>query len=176
MPLRGHIIETAHGAAGSAPGDSPGAMRYPRRIACPNPPPMLAQSLLLASCSIFLALGTAHLLMTFFSRKFSPREAELESQMREVSPRLTRQTTMWNAWVGFNASHSLGVILFGLFYGDLALRQADLLLHDRFLGGLGAVVLGSYLLLAWRYWFSTPLLGVSLASLLYAGGFLAARF
>jgi hypothetical protein len=136
---------------------------------------MLAQSLLLASCAIVLALGTAHLLMTFFSRQFSPREPALESHMRDVSPRLTGQTTMWKAWVGFNASHSLGVILFGLVYGDLALRQGELLLHDRFLGSLGAVVLGSYLALAWRYWFSAPLLGVSLASLLYAGGFLAAR-
>ncbi len=29
--------------------------------------------------------------------------------MQQVSPVITRQTTMWKAWVGFNASHSYGL-------------------------------------------------------------------
>ena len=27
---------------------------------------------------------------------------------------ITPQTTLWRAWIGFNASHSLAAILFGL--------------------------------------------------------------
>jgi hypothetical protein len=29
--------------------------------------------------------------------------------------RLTRRTDMWRAWVGFNLSHGLGVVVFALF-------------------------------------------------------------
>jgi hypothetical protein len=32
---------------------------------------------------------------------------------------------MWKAWVGFNASHSYGAILFGLVYGYLASMSSE---------------------------------------------------
>ena len=37
--------------------------------------------------------------------------------------RHTKETTMWRCWVGFNASHSMGLILFGLAFGYLALAH-----------------------------------------------------
>lgn len=136
----------------------------------------LPQALVLAGCALLLLFGLAHLLFTFSGDRLRPREPALESHMRNGHMQLTRQTTVWRAWIGFNASHSLGIILFSTLYGYLALRHADLLFHSRFLGLAGAAVLGSYLVLAWKYWFSTPLLGVTVASLLYAGAFLAVRW
>ena len=87
--------------------------------------------------------------------------------MREVSPVLTRQTTMWAAWVGFNASHSLGAMLFGLVYGYLAGFHLPFLLQSRFLVGLGALFLLSLMVLARCYWFRIPLVGVALSMVLY---------
>ncbi|HWY24383.1 MAG TPA: hypothetical protein VNX47_05655 [Nevskia sp.] len=136
----------------------------------------LPRCLMLASTAVMLLLGTAHLLLTFYSHEFRPRDTVLESHMRDTSPRLSNQFSMWNAWVGYNASHSLGAIVFAVLYGYFALCHAELLFHGRFLGLFGSVVLGSYLALAWKYWFSSPLLGITLASLLYAGAFFAARF
>lgn len=136
---------------------------------------MLAQSLLLAACALLLVFGLAHLLYTYSGDKLRPRDLSLESHMRDTHMHITRQTSVWRAWIGFNASHSLGIILFSVLYGWLAWRQPDLLFHGRFLGLVGAAVLFSYLVLAWKYWFSVPLLGVSVASLLYAGAFYAAR-
>jgi hypothetical protein len=46
---------------------------------------------------------------------------------------LTRQTTMWRAWIGFNASHSMGAVFFGLVYGYLALLHVELLFRSPFL-------------------------------------------
>jgi len=74
---------------------------------------MTSQALITASAAIILTLGLLHLLYTFRGPKLQPREAALETQMTSVSPVITRQTTMWKAWVGFNGSHSYGAILFG---------------------------------------------------------------
>lgn len=136
----------------------------------------LPQGLLLAGSAILPLFGVMHLLYTYAGSKLRPRDLALESHMRDSHMHITRQTTVWRAWIGFNASHSLGLVLFGLLYGWFALRQPELVFHSRFLGLLGAAVLGSYLVLAWKYWFSVPLLGVSAASLLYAGAFLATHW
>lgn len=131
---------------------------------------MSAQLLIALSAAIVLVLGLLHLFFTFFGTRFQPRDAALGEQMKVVSPRITGQTSMWRAWVGFNASHSLGAMLFGLIYGYLALSQPLLLQHSSFLLGLGALFLASLLLLARRYWFRVPLIGISCALVLYLSG------
>lgn len=132
---------------------------------------MLSQTLITISASIFLLLGTMHLIYTFTSRKFSPRDADLETQMQLVAPRISRQTTMWRAWTGFNASHSLGAMLFGLIYAYLAIFQFALLSHSLFLAVLGGAFILSFLLLAKLYWFRIPLLGIGISLLFYLLGF-----
>ena len=87
-----------------------------------------APGLIFASTLIIFLLGTAHLVLTFRGQLLHPHDAELEAQMRIASPNLTRETTMWKAWVGFNASHSFGALLFSLIYGYLALTQT--IWHD----------------------------------------------
>jgi len=73
---------------------------------------------------------------------------------------------MWRCWVGFNASHSMGLILFGLIFGFLALAHGQLLFRSPFLLVVGLVVLGGFVVLSKVYWFSAPFTGtgISLAS------------
>ncbi|MGE3348474.1 MAG: hypothetical protein AB7I35_13665 [Ramlibacter sp.] len=130
-------------------------------------PPSNAALLLAASALIVLALGLVHLLYTFSGDKFEPRDAALKAGMQTGVLRLTRETTVWKAWIGFNASHSYGAILFGLVWGYLALAQPAFLLGSTFLLALGGVLLVGYAHLAWRYWFSIPFRGMVLASALY---------
>jgi hypothetical protein len=127
----------------------------------------LASALVCASAAIIAFLGAAHLLFTFYGPKLRPREAALEGQMQAVSPGLTRQTTMWRAWIGFNASHSVGALLFGLVYGYLAVQHGPMLFESTFLKVLGVAVLASYVMLAKAYWFHIPLRGAALALALY---------
>jgi hypothetical protein len=87
--------------------------------------------------------------------------------MQEVSPVITRETTMWKAWVGFNASHSYGAILFGAVYGYLSLAQGAFLFQSTFLLSLGLLLLGGYAFLGKRYWFSVPFRGILLATVFY---------
>jgi hypothetical protein len=129
--------------------------------------------LIAASASIALALGIAHLVFTFFGPKLRPRDPALEARMKEVSPVITSQSTMWKLWIGFNASHSCSAILFGSLYGYLALVQPAVLFHSSFLAICGGLFLLVYLILAKKYWFSTPFRWVVVASILYTAGFVA---
>lgn len=133
-----------------------------------------ARALVAASAAIVLLLGLVHLDYTFFTRKLSPRDDALERDMRQVSPRLTSQTTMWKAWVGFNASHSLSAILFGATYAYLSLFAWSLLVGSAFFLGLGIAFFVSYFLLAKLYWFRRPLIGIAIAGLLYVLGIVIA--
>jgi len=73
-------------------------------------PPLLVA----ASATIILALGMLHLLYTFRGTKLLPRDPDLQARMSEVSPVITRETTMWKCWIGFNASHVLATTLYVL--------------------------------------------------------------
>jgi hypothetical protein len=133
----------------------------------------LASILIAASGAILLALGLIHVFITYAGRLLLPRDRALRERMEAVSPVISRDTTMWRAWQGFNASHGLGVMLFGVVYIDLALRNTDLLARDVVLQGIGLAWLLAWVLLAVRHWFNVPQAGTVLATLLYAAGLVA---
>lgn len=123
--------------------------------------------LIVIGSSIFLILGSIHLFYTFFTGKFTPRNSVAEQEMKNTSPVLTRQTTVWNAWVGFNASHSLGAIFLGL-VNILLITQYFSVAHDSLM--LQIINLSTilfYLFLAKRYWFKTPLIGIIISSICF---------
>ena len=70
---------------------------------------------------------------------------------------------MWQAWVGFNFSHSLGVLLFGALAITTGAAVAmmpvpGLLLLLLFFIGLVYVLIGAL------YWFSIPIAGAALGT------------
>lgn len=125
--------------------------------------------LVLISAGIVGLLGLAHLILTFNGPKLQPRDPKVRPLMESVHPGITRQTTMWRAWLGFNSSHSLGALLFAAVYGYLAVVQSTLMFDSIYLQALGVVVLTAYLVLAKLYWFKTPLIGIGLSLLLFLG-------
>ena len=127
----------------------------------------IAPALVAATAAILLVLGLAHFICTFYGPKLLPRDRDLQTRMQEVSPVITRETTMWKAWIGFNASHSFGLILFGLVYGYLAVAHGHFLFQSAFLLVVGIVVLVGYVFLSRRFFFSFPLRSVLLATSLY---------
>ena len=134
----------------------------------------LVSTLIAASAAIILVLGLIHLLYTFRGRKLHPRDEGLEARLRAVSPVITRQTTMWKAWIGFNASHAFGTILFGSIYGYLAIWHNSFLSQSLFLQLLGLLLLAGYVVLGKLYWFSIPFRGAVLAIALYSAALVVA--
>jgi hypothetical protein len=128
---------------------------------------VLSAMLIAASAAVVFVLGAIHLWYTFRGSKLHPRDPELRARLEQAPLVLTRQTTMWKAWVGFNASHSCGALLFGTVYGYLALVHRDFLFRSWFLLSLGMAVLVAYAFLGKRYWFSSPFRGILLATALY---------
>ena len=123
----------------------------------------LPAALLFASAAIIGLLGAIHLLYTFHGRKLWPRDDALRARMHEVAPVLTRDTTIWKCWIGFNDSHSLGDQLYPARVGWLARAQPALAFGSRYLAALGSLFLLAWLWLAWRYWFRIPLTGIVLS-------------
>src|SRR4029077_14353946 len=88
--------------------------------------------------------------------KLTPRDPELQSSMSQIVPVITKETTMWRAWVGFNASHSVGAILFGLVFGFLAFGSLQTPLSVSVPARFGLAMLGGFVVLGKVYWFSAP--------------------
>jgi len=127
----------------------------------------MSQTLLIIGASIFGVLGAIHLIYTFFTTKFDAHDSSVTAAMKNTSPRLTKETTMWNAWVGFNASHSLGAMLVAGFYLPLAIFHFNIIQQSLWFTFLPVFIGLSYLLLAKKYWFKIPLIGVSLSTLCF---------
>ena len=130
----------------------------------------LASASIALSAGLIAALGLLHLVLTFHGTALHSRNSDLRSKMENALLVLTKETTMWKAWIGFNASHSLGMILFGVIYGYLALAQRPLLFRSRFLLLSGLMMLTAYAYLCRQYFFSGPFRMVVLAGILYFTG------
>jgi hypothetical protein len=131
---------------------------------------MLDAYFIAAAAAIALVLGLLHLFYTYNGTKLHPRDEALKARMQEVAPGITRETTMWRTWIGFNASHSFGAIFFGLVYAYLPLAQPRMLFESPFLLAVGLALLAGYVVLGRLYWFSTPFRGVVAATVLYVLG------
>ena len=129
---------------------------------------MAAKILMVLSASINFTFGVVHLLYTFWGPMLTPRDRALQISMTQIAPVITRETTMWRCWVGFNASHSMGLILFGLVFGFLALAHGQLLFQSPFLLIVGLAMLGGLVVLSKIYFFSGPFVGLSISLACYA--------
>ena len=117
---------------------------------------------------IFMLLGLLHALYTYLDihrpRRLVPQDPAVAIAMAESQLRLARGgTTMWRAWVGFNFSHSLGLVVFGLVCIYAGTMLGKTVLPPVALLVLVAIAL-IYLGLSVLYWFRIPTLGVALAT------------
>ena len=112
-------------------------------------------------------LGIIHLTYTFWGPKLTPRDPTLQVSMTQVSPVVAKETTMWRCWVGFNASHSMGLILFGLIFGFLALAHGKLLFQSTFLLVVGLAMLAGLVLVSRLYFFTVPFIGITISLACY---------
>src|ERR1700723_2684860 len=130
---------------------------------------------MVVGAGIILTLGVIHLVYTFWGPTLTPREPALQVSMSQISPVITKETTMWRCWVGFNASHSMGLILFGLVFGFLAIAHGKILFQSPFLLVVGLAMLGGMVVLCRLYFFTVPLIGVSISLACYVASIVLSR-
>lgn len=123
----------------------------------------MAQLLIIVGASVFLLLGSLHGALALrdlgHPRAFAPPDPALRLAMQQSSIRLHPEINLWRAWMGFNLSHSLGLVLFGgafLYVGVLAPEAyASSVLLEALAVGVAAI----YLLLSVKFFFSRPVAG-----------------
>jgi hypothetical protein len=136
---------------------------------------LAARILMVLSASIVFTLGVIHLSYTFWGTNLTPRDPALQTSMSQTSPIITKETTMWKCWMGFNASHSMGLILFGLIFGYLALAHSRVLFQSPFLLVVGLAMLCGFVVLSKVYFFRAPLAGISISLACYVGSIVLSR-
>jgi len=136
---------------------------------------MFPQILIASGAAVLGLLGTLHIIYTFFTNKLEPRDAAVAAAMTATSLVLTRRTSLWNAWIGFNGSHGLGILLFAVTYLLLAVGQMSWLRDSPTLTWLPVGGGAAYLSLG-RYWFRTPIIGLVIATACFLAAAIALSF
>ena len=99
-----------------------------------------------------------------------PRNAALIDDMKASTLRITRETDVWRAWLGFNLSHGLGVFFFGFVYLVLAAGNFALLAATPALLVAAPLVAIVYLVLSLKYFFRIPAIGSAIGVVCFAAG------
>jgi hypothetical protein len=81
---------------------------------------------------------------------------------------LTGRTNLWRLWVGFNLSHSLGLVLLGLVVVLLGKTPSSFAYNAAVFVPLALVVSLAYLGLGLVYWFRAPIIALGVAALLFS--------
>src|SRR4051812_41889359 len=113
---------------------------------------MVSRTMFIMGTLPFILLGAIHIIYTLIDiktpRKLVPFDDNVRILMQKSTPKLTRQTTMWRAWVGFNISHGIGVLFFGLIYFIIAVLDFSILVRITPLLYLATMIALCYLILS----------------------------
>jgi hypothetical protein len=90
--------------------------------------------------------------------------------MMETGLKIHPTANLWRARLGFNFSHSLGAVVFGVMVLELALDDFTIIATNALLLWLPVVFSGALVVLAWRYWFIYPLMGTAMGFVCFAVG------
>jgi hypothetical protein len=115
--------------------------------------------------------GALHAVYTLLDlrspRRLVPADPSVAQAMANSVLRLSGgRTDMWRAWIGFNFSHSLGVLLLGALgiWTGCRIKMFPVGTIAPALTLIGCV----YLVLALLYWFRAPAIGVAIGTCCFA--------
>ena len=126
--------------------------------------------LLILGGTVFGIFGALHAIYTLLDlrnpRRLVPADPSVAQAMANSAVRLSRGgTDMWRAWIGFNFSHSLGLLL----VAGLAVWAGSRI--NTFPAGImpALTLIGCvYLVLALLYWFRIPVIGAAIGTACFA--------
>lgn len=132
----------------------------------------MSQILIIVAASVFLLFGALHGILTLRDLKnpkaFTPRDPELRKAMQHSSIALHRTINLWDAWLGFNLSHSLGLILFGAAFLHVGVFEPIAFAKSPLLQACAVLVSAIYLILSLKFWFSRPAIGAAVGLVCFA--------
>jgi hypothetical protein len=136
----------------------------------------MARLLVVIGATIFLAMGTLHGLLTLRDlstpKAFTPKDASVRHAMQAAKLAFNPRVAIWQAWLGFNLSHSLGLVVFGAGLLALGWFHFEVFSGNLVVQALTLLVAGAYFVLSVQFWFWGPALGSGAALL----GFLISAY
>jgi hypothetical protein len=138
-----------------------------------TPYPMIAILLTLGG-AVFGVLGALHAIYTLLDlrnpRRLAPVDPSVARAMANSAVRISGGgTDMWRAWIGFNHSHSLGLLLFAALSIWAGFRVKALPVGVMPLLTLVGCI---YLVLALLYWFRIPAICVAIGTGCFAAAWI----
>src|SRR5499425_1046170 len=132
--------------------------------------PMIAILLILGG-AVFFLLGGSHAVYTLLDlrnpRWLVPVDPSVAKAMANTALRLSGgRTDMWRAWIGFNFSHSLGLLLLAALalWAGFRIKMLPVGIAMPALTLIGC----AYEVLALLYWFRFPAIGVAIGTCCFA--------
>lgn len=130
---------------------------------------MMTGALLAIAGTIYSVLGLLHAVYTLLDernpRRLAPDDPAVVAAMQGTTLRLSRgATTMWQAWISFNLTHSLAALMLGAACFIVAACFRRFAFPPAALFALAGVSL-LVTLIGLRYWFAVPRIGSLVATL-----------
>ena len=137
----------------------------------------MVSQLLIIGGSIFAFMGGWHALLTVIDvlrpTRFAPMDDSVRLAMKSTGVRFSRgRANMWDAWLGFNISHGLGMFLFGAAAAWLGLNIEHVDVARSVLA-IPVVIGLIYFLLSVRFWFYAPAVGSAVATACFMAAWLS---
>lgn len=127
----------------------------------------MARILVTLGASIFLLLGSLHGIYTLRDlscpRAFTPNDPALREAMQKSGIRFHPSINLWKAWLGFNLTHSLGIVICGAALLYVGLLAPQVFAASLLLQGAAVVVAAFYVVISAFFFFTTPTIGASIA-------------
>ncbi len=133
--------------------------------------------LLILGGTIFGVFGALHAIYTLLDlrnpRRLVPVDPSVAHAMASSAVRLSRGgTDMWRAWIGFNFSHSLGLLLLAAVAVWAGSRINTL---PAVIVPVVTLVGFIYLVLALLYWFRIPVIGAAIGTACFAAAWILSK-
>jgi hypothetical protein len=128
---------------------------------------VIARVLVIAGAAILLSLGILHGVLTLQDlrnpRTFTPPDLALRQAMQESTIAIDPRTNLWQAWLGFNLSHSLGLVMSGGTLLAIGLYDFPLFARTVWLECCAISIACAYLVMSIKFWFSKPAIGAAIS-------------
>lgn len=89
-------------------------------------------------------------------RFFTPPDAALRQAMQESSVRFHPNINLWKAWLGFNLTHSLGLIFFGGAFLHVGIFEPKIFAALPLAQAVAVLVSAIYSVISLKFFFSKP--------------------
>ena len=123
----------------------------------------MVQLLIVIAAIPFLLFGAGHGALTLrdvkHPRAFTPTDPALREAMQQSTLRFHRGWNLWKAWLGFNLTHSLGLIVFGGAFLHVGIFEPQLFASSVLMQAVAVAVSAAYLLVSLQFFFSRPIIG-----------------